>query len=93
MAEEKLHLESATSNWKPILVHKDEEYWPAYLIEENEEWVTLALMKIPSTDPLGMMIIRKRAIQYSPIPMEKMHHYNKAFGKGYLTLIPSISKN
>jgi hypothetical protein len=90
MAADKLRLENATTNWKPVLVFKDEQYWPAFIIEENEEWITLALVKIPGTEPSGMLITRKNQLQYSPITMDQMHHFNKQFGKGYISLIKTI---
>jgi hypothetical protein len=90
MAADKLRLENATTNWKPVLVFKDEQYWPAFIIEENEEWITLALVKIPGTEPSGMLITRKNRLQYSPITMDQMHHFNKQFGKGYISLIKTI---
>jgi hypothetical protein len=87
MAEDKLNLESATTKWRPVFVNKDNQYWPAYIIEEDNEWITLAQVKTPSTEPGNMLIIRKDLINCSPITMEQMHHYNKEFGKGYLSLV------
>jgi hypothetical protein len=94
MAEDKLNIESATTKWKPVFVCKDNQYWPAYVVEEDSEWITLAQIKTPTTEPGSMLIIRKGLISYSPITMEQMHHYNKGFGKGYLALInKTVAKN
>jgi hypothetical protein len=94
MAEDKLNIESATAKWKPVLVCKDNQYWPAYIIEEDIEWITLAQIKTPTTEPGSMLIIRKGLISYSPITMDQMHHFNKEFGKGYLSLINKpVTKN
>jgi len=86
MAAEKFDLENATHNWKPVLVLKGEQYLPAYLIEENQEWITLALTKPPSTEPRDMLIIKKNLISYKEITLKQMDDYNKHFGKGYLSL-------
>ncbi len=88
MAAEKLDLENAVTQWKPIMYLKGDQYAPAYLIEENAEWITLASVKSPTTEPGGMMILKKSSItHYKEITMKQMADFNKAFGKGYLTII------
>jgi hypothetical protein len=87
MAAEKLDLDHAATQWKPVLYLKGDQYAPAYLIEENAEWITLASVKSPTTEPGGMMIYKKAVITYKEITMKQMAEYNKAFGKGYLNLI------
>ena len=87
MAVEKMDLENATTNWKPILLQKGDQCMPAYIIEENNEWITLALAKAPSTEPKDMLIIKNNSVTYKEITMKQMHDFNKQFGKGYLKLI------
>lgn len=87
MAAEKLDLDNASTHWKPILYLKGDQYAPGYLIEENGEWVTLATVKSPTTEPGSMMIIKKSSVTYQEITMKQMAVFNKAFGKGYLSII------
>lgn len=87
MAAEKLDLDNAATQWKPVLYLKGDQYAPAYLIEENNEWITLASVKSPTTEPGGMMIYKKAGITYHEITMKQMADFNKAFGKGYLSII------
>jgi hypothetical protein len=87
MAVEKMDLDNATTNWKPILLLKGDQYLPAFIIEENNEWITLALAKAPSTEPKDMLIVKKSSISYKEISMKQMSDFNKQFGKGYLSVI------
>lgn len=87
MAVEKMDLENATTNWKPILLLRGEQYLPAFIIEENNVWITLALAKAPSTEPKDMLIVKKDSISYKEITMKQMKDFNKQFGKGYLSVI------
>jgi len=87
LAVEKMDLDNATTNWKPILLLKGDQYLPAFIIEENNEWITLALAKAPSTEPKDMLIVKKSSISYKEITMKQMSDFNKQFGKGYLSVI------
>jgi hypothetical protein len=87
MAAEKMDLENATTNWKPVLMLKGDQYQPGFIIEENNEWITLALVKAPSTEPKDMLIVKKSSISYKEITLKQMHDFNKQFGKGYLSVI------
>jgi hypothetical protein len=87
MAAEKLNLENAVTQWKPVLYLKADQYVPAYLIEENADWITLASVKTPGTEPGSIMIFRKTTVTYQEISMKQMAEFNKGFGKGYLTLL------
>jgi len=87
LAVEKMDLDNATTNWKPILLLKGDQYLPAFIIEENNEWITLALDKAPSTEPKDMLIVKKSSISYKEITMKQMSDFNKQFGKGYLSVI------
>jgi uncharacterized membrane protein len=87
MAEEKLDIENTTSNWKPVLLKNGEQYLPAYIIEENEEWITMAKIKIPTIDPGDLLITKKSAITYTEITMKELRQFNKQFGRGYISFI------
>ena len=87
MAEEKLDIENTTSNWKPVLLKNGEQYLPAYIIEENEEWITMAKIKIPTIEPGDLLITKKSAITYTEITMKELRQFNKQFGKGYISFI------
>jgi hypothetical protein len=87
MAADKLDLENAVSNWKPILLEKGPECIPGYIIEEDVEWITVAIAKGPTTEPKDMLIIKKSSISYQEITMKQMRDFNKQYGKGYISLV------
>ncbi len=87
MAAEKLNEEDAVTNWKAVLVIKGDQCFPAYIIEENEEWITLAKVGTTNTSPVGMMITEKSSVKCISITMEQMRVCNKQFGKGYVDMI------
>ncbi len=87
MAAERLNADDIDLNWKPVLVLKGDQCFPAYLLEENEEWITLVNVRIPNTDPVGMMLVKQSSIKCIPITMKEMRVYNKQFGKGYIDKI------
>ncbi len=92
MADEKLKVDSAMANWKPVLALMDDQYWPAFIIEENEEWVTLSVLYVPNSDPMEILIARKDDTPMIPMTTKQMLHHNRLYGKGHLSLIPSASK-
>ena len=51
MAAERLNADDTVLNWKPVLVLKGDSCFPAYILEENDDWITLATVKLPNTDP------------------------------------------
>lgn len=91
MEDENLKLEKARADWKPVLALMDDQYWPAFIIEENEEWVTLSVLYVPKSNPRKILIARKDSIQCIPMTTMQMLHHNRLYGKGHLSLIPSSS--
>jgi len=84
---EKLDMENATNQWKPVLLEKGETFVPAYIIEETGEWITLVYVKFPTTEPGSMLITKKSSVKYQEITMKQMKQFNRQFGKGYISLI------
>jgi hypothetical protein len=87
MAAEKLDIENAVTNWTPVLLKKGEEYLPAFIIEEAGEWITLAKVKAPSTEPGDILVTKRNEVSYTQISMKEMKNFNKQFGKGYISVI------
>jgi hypothetical protein len=89
IAAEKLDVQSETLQWKPILLWRknEEEYVSAYLIEETNDWIIIAITNMPSTEPGQVLITKKSVVVYKEITMTEMQEHNKLFGKGYLSLI------
>lgn len=87
MAAEKLNAENATSKWKPALIKRNEQYSPAYIIEESAEWITYVPVKVPTTEPGDMVLVRAGSISYQEITMKQLVDCNKQFGKGYQSLL------
>jgi hypothetical protein len=91
MAEEKLKMDTSRADWRPVLALVDDQYLPAFIIEENQEWLTLSVLYVPKSDPMEILIVRKDAVQCIPITTEQMLQNNRLFGKGHLSLIPPAS--
>ncbi len=89
MAAEKLALEDTQVQWKPVLLHKRGNYFPAYIIEEKADFITWCYTKVPGTEPNFLVISPKNDISYTPITLKEMESYNSKFGKGYIDLILS----
>ncbi len=87
MAAEKLNAENATSKWKPAIIKRNEQYYPAYIIEESPEWITYVGVKVPTTEPGDMVLVKKASISYTEISMKQLSDCNKHLGKGYQSLV------
>lgn len=89
IAAEKLDVQSETLQWKPVLLWRknEEEYVSAYIIEETNDWIIIAITNMPSTEPGQVLITKKSVVTYKEITMTEMQEHNKLFGKGYLSLI------
>jgi hypothetical protein len=87
MAAEKLNAGNATSKWKPALIKRNEQYSPAYIIEESSEWITYVPVKVPTTEPGDMVLVSAGSIRYQEITMKQLVDCNKQFGKGYQSLL------
>lgn len=92
MEEERLKVNTERDGWKPVLALMYDQYWPAFIIEENEEWVTLSVLYVPNSDPMEVLIARKDETPMIPMTTQQMLHYNRLYGKGHLSLIPPDSK-
>jgi len=89
MADEKLNVQSASGGWKPVLALMDDQYWPAFITEENEEWVTLNVVYAPNSDPMELLIARKDSLHYIPMTTQQMFAINRMYGKGFISMIPT----
>lgn len=89
MASQKLDIELAVQNWKPVLLQKGDEFIPAYLIEEGKDLLTFALVKGPDTSPDSLFITHKGSVSFQSISFEQLKKYNRQFGKGYQSIITS----
>jgi hypothetical protein len=85
-AAEKLGVDDATQNWRPVLLHRANTLMPAYVIEETAEWVTLGLVKGYHTEPVDMLIIKRSEVSYQDISLKEMKSFSKQYGKGYISI-------
>lgn len=90
MAADKLDFDHATNLWKPVLIHFENKYSPAFMVEENEELVTLFVTKGTSLDEGEILIANKKEISFSAITATQMKHCSKQFGKGYIAFIKPV---
>jgi hypothetical protein len=81
---EKFYIENADNTWKPVVVIKENEMFPAFLVDEDGEWITLIKVKAPGTDLGDFHICRKNAMAIKQISIKEMKQLNKQYGHGYL---------
>jgi len=96
MADEKMNVQSASGNWKAVLALIDDQYWPAFITEENEEWATLNVVYAPNSDPMEVLVARKDSLHCIPMTTKQMFAINRMYGKGFISMLPrtkSVSQN
>lgn len=81
---EKFDIENAENTWKPVVVIKENEMFPAFLIDEDADWITLIKVKAPGTDLGDFIIGRKNKMVIKEISIKEMKILNKQYGNGYL---------
>jgi hypothetical protein len=84
---EKLGIENVDNTWRPVLVQKTNECFPAFLIEEKGEWINLVKVKAPNSEIGDILIVRKEGVELHDITHKEMKALNKQYGKGYLPLV------
>lgn len=47
---------------------KGDQYFPRYIIEENKDWITLAIVKGTSTEPKDVMIKKRKLLVIRRLP-------------------------
>ena len=68
---EKLDIQYAENTWKPVVVIKENEMFPAFLVDDDGEWVTLIKVKAPGTDLGDFIICRKNAMGIKEISYQR----------------------
>ncbi len=89
MMAEKLDVQNALGTWKPVMMHYEEIYMPAFLIEESDDLVTLFLMKGIELSEGEILITKKEKVRLTELTTSQIHIFSKQFGKGYLSVIKS----
>jgi uncharacterized membrane protein len=86
-AAEKLNLETTTGSWKPVLLLYENKYNGAFVVEQNEEFITLFVLKGIEISDGEILITKKEEVQIQDISAFDLHHFTKQYGKGFLSLI------
>jgi hypothetical protein len=98
-AAEKRNMETETSTWKPVLLPHKTKYFPAFLIEELQDLVTLYVVQGTSVHEGELLITRKNDILLSSVSLEEFLRFSKQYGKGYLPwvkksgMVPQLSRS
>lgn len=90
LAKEKFEVENEKASWKSVLVLRDNEYSPAYVTEENDQWVSIAFIKAPHGSAEDMIVVRKTEIEYKEVPMTTLHRVGRQYGKGLISLVQDL---
>ena len=94
MAADTLDLDSEESSWRPVLLYTKEKakYNPAFVVEEDEEMITLFICLENNIRKGEILIVNKEKISLIPITFTELHRCSRAAGKGYLEIIKAYKK-
>jgi uncharacterized membrane protein len=93
LADDKLQTDKTEDQWKTVLIHQYDLYWPAYIVEEKDDWIAYVRIEIPTTKPGKFFIAKKDEVDYIEITMTQMRHLNRHFGKGYIDILRGSAAN
>jgi len=96
MAADSLDLDSEENTWHPVLLYTKEKakYNPAFIVEEDEELLTLFICLETNIRKGEILIVNKEKVSTIPITFTELHRCTRAAGKGFLEIIRShTSKN
>jgi uncharacterized membrane protein len=89
LAADTLDLEDAETTWRPVLLYVKEKgkYSPAFVVEEDDERVTLFVLFETAMQKGEVAVYDKDRISLTPLSFTQLHAANRAAGKGFLALI------
>ncbi|WP_183576906.1 hypothetical protein HDF18_12305 [Mucilaginibacter sp. X5P1] len=89
MAADSLDLDTEENTWRPVLLYTKEKakYNPAFIVEEDEELITLFLCLETNIRKGEILIVNKEKVTITPISFTELHRCSRAAGKGYLEII------
>lgn len=87
MADDKMQTEKTEDQWKAVLISQFGDYWPAYIVEEKDDWIAYVRVEVPTAKPGKFFIAKKSEVTYVEISMSEMRHLNRHFGKGYIDIL------
>lgn len=91
MAADKLDVENSQNTWKPVILFYEQKYNAAFIIEENDELITLFVSKGTSLQEGEIVTTHKKELGITPVSYSDLHKCSKAYGKGYISLIKGLS--
>lgn len=83
MAVEKLHVETSTA-WKGILFQDGDNWLPAFLIEENEQWLTIFIPEAPKGDGGEVRISARDSVTLKEIGLSAVRSSFRVYGAGLI---------
>ncbi len=89
LAADSLNLDEEEISWRPVLLYTIEKakYNPAFVVDEDEEMVTVFLCLEPNIRKGEILIVKKEKVKIIPITFNELHKCSRAAGKGYLEII------
>jgi uncharacterized membrane protein len=89
-AAEKLDLETNTASWKPVLLFFENKYNAAFVIEKNDTFITLFVIKGIDISSGEILITKIQEVQIQEISSKELHQYTRQYGKGFLSMLKEI---
>jgi len=76
--------EQSETDMSPVLIHEDDNWSPAFLVEKGEKYSTVFIPEAPKHDSGEIKIIPSTHVEILDINTHKFTQSIKSFGKGLL---------
>ncbi|ATL49286.1 hypothetical protein COR50_20080 [Chitinophaga caeni] len=87
LATEKLDFNTQLDSWKPVILYYEEKYSPAYVVEEDDQMITLFVIKGTTLSDGEILITKRDDVSLQEITTAQLHQFSRQYGKGFLSVV------
>jgi hypothetical protein len=93
MENDFVKLENNQNAWSPVLLFNENKYCPAFIIEEDDNLITLFICKGTGLKEGEILTTYKEEVKLIPTTITELFKCSKDYGKGYLGIIKNAKMN